>query len=172
MRSSTLSRYGLELYNELVERLASENQLALASKEALLRQVQKALVSGVLISHDPQTTARILDPRKASPYVTVKDFNSWLSETGSMLPALSTLNRGPRNPRVLRSQWEGLSATDFEEEKRRLGSFAEAAKAHGVSRQAYTAAYYRAVGITVRPQRGRQQGAGNWAQGLAQGRKK
>lgn len=173
MKSNILSRYGLELYNELVERVAAENQLVTASKEALLRQVQKALVSGKLASHDPQTTARIVDPANASPYVSVEDFNSWLHDTGSMLPALSTLNRTPRNPQVLRSQWEGRSAIDFEQEKRRLGSFTAAARVHGVSRQAYTEAYYRAVGKTGSPQIGRpQQGASSWPQGLAIGGKK
>lgn len=173
MKSNILSRYGLELYNQLVERVATENQLATASKEALLRQVQKALVCGKLASHDPHTTARIVDPANASPYVTVEDFNSWLNDTGSMFPALSTLNRTPRNPRVLRSQWEGRSAKDFEEEKRRLGSFTAAAKVHRVSRQAYTEAYYRAVGKSVTTQAARsQQGTSTWPQGLATGGKK
>lgn len=173
MNTHNPSRYGLELYNELVDRLGTENQLDDRSKAALLREVQKALVTGKLTSRNPQTTARIRTPSEATPYVTVADSNEWLRETGSMFAPLSTLKSTPRHPSVLSSQWDGRSANDFEEEKRRYGTYTAAARAHGVSRQAYTEAFKRAVGGSSPLKKEKlQQGVAVWPQGLASNLKK
>ena len=173
MQTSELRKLGLELIDTLVDRLAVENSLSAKARDMLIQDARKAILDGRLPSRDALTTARITKAADATPCVTVVDFNAWLDATGSMLVRLSTLTSVPRDPAAIRSQWEGRTAKDFIEDINRYGSFTAAAKAYGVSRQAYTFAYYRAVGKSPLPAtRGAPQGVALWPQGVAAVRKK
>lgn len=140
------SDLGLELINQLVERVATENGLDKKAETALLQDAYRAIHAGQLPTRDSRTTSRITDLRHPTAHVTVSDFNAWMDQTGSVLIKPSTLRRDARNPHALNSQWEGRTASDFIEEKKKYVTFTAAAKAHGVSRQRYTQTYYRAVG--------------------------
>lgn len=173
MRTQELRKFGLELLDELVDRVAIENRLSAQAKETLLQDARRAILDGRLPSRHPLTTSRVTKPADATPYVTVLDFNAWLDATGSMLPRLSTLQFTPRDPAAIRSRWEGRTAKDFIEEKRRYGSFTAAAAAHNVSRQAYTYAYNRAVGKPSQAtEKDHPQGVALWPQGVAAVKKK
>lgn len=166
-------KLGFELVDELVDRLAAENDLDTNARDRLLQDARQAILSGKLKSRSPLTSLRIPDLAEVTPYVTTADFNAWLEDVDSTLVRLSTLRRNPRPSAELRSQWEGRTAKDFIEEKRRYGSFTAAAAAHNVSRQAYTYVYNRAVGKPSQAtEKDHPQGVALWSPGVAAVKKK
>ena len=72
----------LVLVDSLVESLVVENNLDDETHRSILELARKAILSGVLHSHDGQTTARVTDISKATPLVIPKKFNEWVNSTG------------------------------------------------------------------------------------------
>ena len=75
----------LVLVDSLVESLVVENNLDDETHRSILELARKAILSGVLHSHDGQTTARVTDLSQATPLVIPQKFNEWVTSTGMTL---------------------------------------------------------------------------------------
>jgi hypothetical protein len=75
----------LVIVDEMVEALATQNNLNAASQTKILNLARKAILGGELHSRDPQTTALISDLSKVTPLVIPQDFNKWVTSTGMTL---------------------------------------------------------------------------------------
>jgi hypothetical protein len=73
--------------------------------------------------------------------------------TEDQLPVLETFKNLSSLGAISIIPWSQRSAQEFHNELERAGSYAEAAKLHHVSRQRYTRAYKKAVGITPQKQK-------------------
>ena len=71
--------------DEMVEALATQNNLNAASQTKILNLARKAILGGELHSRDPQTTDLISDLSKVTPLVIPQDFNKWVTSTGMTL---------------------------------------------------------------------------------------
>ncbi len=92
----------------MVEALATQNNLNLASKAKILNLARKAILSGELDSRDSLTTARISDLSKATPLVIPQDFTKWVVNTGMTLklPAIKPKMIRVKKTAVQSSNWK------------------------------------------------------------------
>jgi hypothetical protein len=91
----------------MVDALVALNNLNPASQTKILKLARKAILSGELHSHDPHTTARILDISKATPLVIPQDFNKWVLKTGM------TLKLPPIKPKRIRVKKQTVQTNNW-----------------------------------------------------------
>lgn len=77
--------HGLWRIDELVQRLGSQNNLTPSVLKQVEMSAYRAVHSGLLKSHDPDSSLHNKNPADYAPLVTVKEFTEWLNASGSQL---------------------------------------------------------------------------------------